>query len=142
MAHNRHLGEKPVPLLKQMAGVANTFPTFRATPPRGGLLEMEGTLQPSPCSAVYRLRLVKQAGKVPQIWVVEPELHPDAPHLHEDRSLCLYFHEDWLWRESQLISRTILPWAALWLGFYELWLDTGIWYGPEAPHAAPEEKSA
>jgi hypothetical protein len=32
------------------------------------------------------------------------------------------------------ISETIVPWAALWLAFYEIWLDTDHWYGPEAPH--------
>jgi len=34
-----------------------------------------------------------------------------------------------------LIATTILPWTALWLYYYELWLDTGKWLGPSS-HSA------
>jgi hypothetical protein len=27
------------------------------------------------------------------------------------------------------IADTIVPWAALWLVFYEYWLATGLWLG-------------
>ena len=33
-----------------------------------------------------------------------------------------------------LIARYIVPWAAAWLYFYEVWLDLGVWLGPEVPH--------
>lgn len=36
-----------------------------------------------------------------------------------------------------LIAKTILPWTALWLYYYELWLDTGKWLGPSSHTADP-----
>jgi hypothetical protein len=34
-----------------------------------------------------------------------------------------------------LIATTLIPWTALWLYYYELWLDTGKWLGPSS-HAS------
>jgi hypothetical protein len=36
-----------------------------------------------------------------------------------------------------LIATTILPWTALWLYYYELWLDTGKWLGPSSHATDP-----
>jgi hypothetical protein len=59
--------------------------------------------------------------------------------MYEDRSLCLYFPEDERWKISDDAHRKIIPWVAEWLVFYELYLITGKWLGPAAPHAPPEK---
>lgn len=39
-----------------------------------------------------------------------------------------------------MIAETIVPWTALWLLYYELWLETDEWLGPEAPHQAKKQE--
>lgn len=97
-----------------------------------------GPLQPTPTSSVYEIRMVyNSAGKYrepPSVWVESPRIQPSAPHLYRNGALCLHFPEDRSWNPRNDISKTIVLWAALWLAFYEVWLSTGQWYGPEAPH--------
>lgn len=103
-----------------------------------------GSLQPTETSPVYSIKIVYRfAGrrsKSPRVWVTSPEMRPDAPHRYDDESLCLYFPRDGDWTPDKFISKTIVPWAALWLAFYETWLDNGRWYGPEAPHTGTKQR--
>lgn len=100
------------------------------------------SLQPTDCPPVYTAKIAykftNRSGDVPKVWIVEPEIHPDAPHRYSDDSLCLYYPPERSWTPDKFISETIVPWTALWLLFYEIWLDADHWYGPEAPH--DEEK--
>ncbi len=70
--------------------------------------------------------------------VVRPQLVKGAPHLYADGSLCLYWPKEWQWAAHEAIAETLLPWAALWLYYYELWLDAGEWLGPSS-HISPKE---
>jgi len=92
----------------------------------------EGTIQPTPLSAIYTVRVTYGDWKSPRVFVAYPKLEPrtDAaiPHLYEDDSLCLYLPAEWSASEEYL-SRTILPWAVLWLFHYERWRITGVWHG-------------
>lgn len=97
-----------------------------------------GSLQPSITSPIYTAKIVYRfAGwhsKPPEVKIESPKIHSDAPHRYSDGSLCLYFPQDNDWSPSKFIAKTIVPWTALWLAFYEIWLDTDHWYGPEASH--------
>ena len=42
---------------------------------------------------------------------------------------CLYRGRYGEWDPAQPIGQTSIPWAALWLCFYEVWLVTGLWHG-------------
>ena len=97
-----------------------------------------GTLQPFAASPVYTIVVSYRYPKAPRVRVSTPSLRSDAPHRYPDGSLCLYYPRDESWTPNMFISETIVPWAALWLAFYELWLQTGQWYGPEAPHRGPK----
>ena len=118
--------------------IARRFPGFSPvrTP---GTTEWRGTLQPRDTSPAYRVAVeVRQTvGGVPKVRVVWPELMPNAPHLYANGTLCLYWPQEWSWRYDTLIAETILPWAALWLFYYELWLDCGEWLGPSSHDAQP-----
>lgn len=71
----------------------------------------------------------------PKVFVNWPEVKEDAPHTYpSDGSLCLYKPGVVKWNERRLVAHTIVPWTLAWLIFYEGWLETGIWFGPEAPH--------
>ena len=95
------------------------------------------TLQPSPASRAYTLRVTHHYGKHPQVDVIEPnlQLRDDAsqlPHVFRGDHLCLYYDREW--NESLLLARTVLPWASEWLLHYELWLATGTWHGGGTTH--------
>jgi hypothetical protein len=71
----------------------------------------------------------------PDVRVLSPSVQPGAPHTYDDDGLlCLYHPDRRPWKPTDLAALTVVPWAALWLYFYEAWLETGVWWGPEAPH--------
>lgn len=80
----------------------------------------------------------------PRVFLLSPapERRPAAPdtpipHLYrqplpeQPAHLCLYHPSSAEWKWSDWIGETILPWAAEWLAFYEMWRITGSWEGPE-----------
>lgn len=75
---------------------------------------------------------------VPKVWVISPKIerNPDI-HMYRDESLCLYYPKDFKWTDKLNLHETIVPWTAEWLVFYEQYLKSGRWEGPEAPHALP-----
>ncbi|WP_341966172.1 hypothetical protein [Flavobacterium psychrophilum] len=66
---------------------------------------------------------------------MSPTLIENAKHIYPDsKTLCLYHPENYKWKKENLIANEIMGWTAGWIYFYEVWLQTNIWYGPEAPH--------
>lgn len=124
------------PVALQDMAIRRRFPKFTYRR-ENGIPTWRGVLSPRESSPEYRLVIRYRAGKPPQVNVTKPHLHPDAPHRYEDGSLCLYWPKEWPWSDEQIIAKTILPWIALWLFYYELWLDTRKWVGPQAPHQPP-----
>ncbi len=88
-----------------------------------------GTLQPSITSPEYLVKVQYKLNQIPKVWVLNPSLVPNTIHLYAENNLCLYWPKEWRWQPDQLIAKTIIPWAASWLYFYELWLDIGEWLG-------------
>lgn len=135
---------KPVSLKRQSRALLDTYDRVRVV----DLTQMYGEwilwLQPDRTSPLYRLRLHYRRGHPPLVWLEEPALERDAPHVNDRRSgeLCLYFPGDGTWQSSMLLAEVIVPLAAMWLHDYELWQATGIWYGPEAPHGFRSEDEA
>jgi hypothetical protein len=97
-----------------------------------------GYLQPSPSSSRYRVQIAFRGTGRPVVQVLEPKISDDAPHTYSDGSLCLYYR-DGTWTKAKMLAETILPWTAEWLYFYEYWLATGKWLGPEAPHGQKKQ---
>lgn len=83
--------------------------------------------------------------RTPRVYVVIPDIAPDAPYRNADGSLGLYYPPDGSWTPRKLIANTIVPWACLWIYFYEIWQVTGNWYGEgvsaEQHHANMEAKN-
>ena len=68
-----------------------------------------------------------------KIWCREPTLVPEPvtgrpPHTFTDGSLCV---NDRSPSDFEFIAFTTVPWLYSWLFFYEHWLDTGEWVGPQ-----------
>lgn len=94
-----------------------------------------GTLQPRHLSPKYHVVVRYNLSLYPTVRVISPALAPKSPHLWRNETLCLYYPKENPWRKDMLIAETIIPWTALWLYYYELWLDTGKWLGPSS-HAS------
>ena len=100
-----------------------------------GTMEIILSLKPTDVSIDYKVRLVAQQGrKGVDIFVEEPRIGlyengKKVPHLYANSSLCLYYpeYQEWNYRDSW--AETLIPWASLWLFYYEIWKDTGTWLG-------------
>ena len=134
-------GEREKPL-RQRAAVMGAFPHFAWRVTRAGGLKWRGTLQPTPESPVYDVRIVHEPNVTPQVFVDRPVLRRDARHRYPDGSLCLYWPNEWRWSPRESLAVTTIPWAALWLYYYELWCLTGEWLGPSSPHGPAAKKEA
>lgn len=92
-----------------------------------------GELQPTDTSRKYTVK-VQYHPRYPKVYIIEPELIRNCPHIYPDKSLCLYYPKDRSFTSDKLIAKTIIPWTCEWLFFYEKWIEEGVWWGAEAPH--------
>jgi hypothetical protein len=134
-----HKNPQPFNLAIQGLHIQRRFPGFSYSV-RNGLGLYRGFLQPRITSARYMVEVQYKLKEIPKVWALSPPLHPEAPHLYGDKSLCLYWPKEWKWTGDQILAETIIPWTGSWLYFYELWLDTGKWLGPSSHDTFPERK--
>jgi hypothetical protein len=90
----------------------------------------------------------------PSVQVLDPLLrsHPKtyrpAPHVYtndedpERPYLCLFDPQAGEWSVDMLIAGTTVPWTSLHLHYYEGWLLTGKWLGPERHPGNNDAESA
>jgi hypothetical protein len=115
------------------------FPQFVYKP---GKNVWYGILRPDHDSPTYHLRVEYCPDKSPKVWVLSPTLHRNAPHRYSKGFLCLYDPRCEEWHPAMFLADSVVPWAAQWLYFYEVWLDDpeGRWFGPEAPHGSRKQQ--
>jgi hypothetical protein len=101
---------------------------------RLGRLVWECDARPDPLSRTYSLRIVYQEGGSPKVFVVNPDLTEladgrDIPHVYEQKPtrLCLFLPGTW--SSTDQLSETIVPWATVWLHYFEEWLVSNDWKG-------------
>jgi hypothetical protein len=83
----------------------------------------------------YTLEIMYDRFSDPVVKILYPEILPNAPHMYRSEgTLCLFRPKLFHWNQYNLISEYIMGWVAAWIYFYEIWKETNIWYGPEAPH--------
>jgi hypothetical protein len=112
-----------------------------------GQLVVRGTLQPSPITRGYVVRVTYQDYGVPKAFILAPALEgrpsePQTPIPHtygarmpgEERP-CLYDPAVREWTSAMPIATTIMPWLLSWLVDYEVWFTTGEWLGGGVAHA-------
>ena len=110
-------------------------------PPGRGMLRVGGftwncTLQPTPLSREYDVRIEFSRGQSPEVYIDKPDLVALAdgrtvPHVYEQSPtrLCLYLPGSGEWHDRLLVGQTVIPWASLWLFYFEDWLVSGEWRG-------------
>lgn len=134
-------------LVEQYHGLCARFPDGKCKIiGRNKKLVWEGVLRPSLFSRRYKVRLEYSPPSAPRCFVISPELNQlsggkKIPHIYVSSSsskithLCLYLpkerHPDKFaeWLPQYQLSETIVPWAALWLFYFEHWLHSGKWDG-------------
>ena len=139
----RGQGHQPIPMTFQEIQMRRLFPQFRVV--ERGRMTWRGDVRPREDGITFTLQI--RAGKTlkqpPTVHVLAPTLvaapgSKVAAHCFGDGSLCLYHRSENPWFGDQYIADTIVPWACEWCYFYEVWLQTDQWYGPEFPHRAPK----
>lgn len=120
-------------LHEQSALLMFHWPSLRINVNKGTLTAV-GTICPTQISDAYTIRIIMRGTKSPEVRVVSPPLISRSkderiPHMYDQERLCLYTPVFREWSPAQPIATTILPWTALWLHYYEIWLATGEWIG-------------
>lgn len=110
------------------------FPCFKCSL-RHDVLECLGTITPCEECATYKIRIRLARGGTPKVKILDPPIAPSRKiHIYSDGNLCLYDYREQRWMDGDHIHEKIVPWIAEWLVYYELFLITGEWRGPEAIH--------
>jgi len=121
----------------QKLNMASKFPQFKSIKQKNGY-DFVGVLKPN--ITEYKIKIVYRGNLHPHITVLNPELQP-CKHRYSDGSLCIYNQSEILWKKEMLVSDFIVPLTAMWLHFYEIFIECGEWLGPEAPHSDPSDKN-
>lgn len=111
----------------------------------------EGTLQPTPISREYQVVIRYTLSHSPVCVVKSPDLTVLAegqkiPHTYQNQTgikgthLCLYLpvvkqkNKVSEWQSTMFLASTIVPWASMWLLYFEFWLSDGKWDGGGVEH--------
>jgi hypothetical protein len=101
-----------------------------------GRLNWFTSVQPSPLSRPYQIRIELKRHGHPDAWVLSPDLVALAdgrrlPHVYSERPLrlCLWLPRAAQWHRNLALTETILPWANLWFAYFEEWLVSNEWQG-------------
>lgn len=126
--------KKTKPIAIQISSLRSHFPNFSVTFSGHNSLKVIGKLCPTARSVEYSFELDYVLKGKPVIKILNPVLIKNfngdkIPHIYSDDSLCLYRPKYGEFTSSELISETIIPWAVLWLYYYEVWHMTGKWLG-------------
>jgi hypothetical protein len=129
-------GIKPLLLAHQYVALRTDWPEGDVRHDKNGL-SWTGFLTPTALGRHYPVLLrYASLNHAPQMHVLGNVLKEVAPgrripHLYCQRTerLCLYTPKLREWLPHMRLSRTMLPWAALWLLYFEDWVATDIWMG-------------
>jgi len=126
---------KHYPALIQVNAMRAKYPQFKEKHDKNDDIVFTGELQVKPELPVYTVKIIYRGDRNPQIYILNPVPVQGAPHIYPDtESLCLYHPKNFKWHGSKLIADDIMRWTAGWIYFYEYWLQSGKWIGPEEPH--------
>ena len=102
----------------------------------GGRLMWRFEAQPTALSRSYGVRIELRPGVSPKVIVEHPDLEILAggrklPHVYGQVpvELCLYMPGTGEWVPNLRLDQSLVPWAYLWLFFFEEWLLSNDWKG-------------
>lgn len=121
-------------LLLHVNDVKKKFPNTIGGIKRGHV-ELTLKLRPTESSIEYTIKLYANQGKKSvKLFVVNPKISrvengKNVPHLYSDGSLCLFYPKYNEWNYTDSWAETLIPWASLWLFYFEIWKETDQWLG-------------
>lgn len=119
----------------QIWAMRSRYPQFTAKKKSEFEIEFTDELHVKPELPVYKVSITYRGSNDPHVKIISPALVEKLPHFYQNTgTLCLYSSENFNWTREKLIAQNIVSWTAAWIYFYEVWLQKGIWYGPEAQH--------
>ena len=90
------------------------------------------------------MKVAYRLGERPVVIVLSPDLRSrdgeGLPHVFSEKEPCLFRTKYREWDSSMSLVVTIVPWASLWLLYYEVWLVTGKWCGSRQEHPGDGEQ--
>jgi len=114
---------------------------------RRGILTWKFDIRPTPLSRTYAMLLKYRKQGSPEVYVLAPDLNILAegrrlPHVYSNKpvKLCLHYPKREEWSPAHSIADTIVPWAYLWLTYFEDWLLSDEWKGG-GKHPGEEDES-
>lgn len=133
----------PVPIPAQISILAKYYPNGVVKTQTLRRLVWECDIIPTPNSVTYRIRIDYTINQTPNVYVIEPPVldRPEGAemlkHVYstEKQQICLYYGPFGEWDSTMFLAQKIVPWAAEWLLFYELWVITGEWLGEGIEHS-------
>lgn len=117
----------------QIFAMKQKYPQFRSKIKENSIIFI-GEIQVKPEFPYYKVSIEYRNSLAPRVQILHPLLVDNPPHVYSEKKLCLYHPDNFTWKKENLIANEIIEWTAAWIYFYEVWLETGNWYGPEAPH--------
>lgn len=133
----------PVPIPAQISILAKYYPNSVVKSQTLRRLVWETDIIPTPNSATYRIRIDYIINQKPYVYVIDPPVlaRPEGAdklkHVYDTKTqqICLYYGPFGEWNSTMFLAQKIVPWAAEWLLFYELWVITGEWLGEGIEHS-------
>lgn len=124
---------------QQIAALRVKYPHFISSFDSHTGLIIKGTLQPTARSDVYHFEMKYSINSSPELKITSPQLIKNSkgdsiPHLYSGMKLCLYYPKYREFKRTDYLCDTIIPWASLWLYYYEVWHLTGEWLGGGISH--------
>lgn len=129
---------KPNPFV-QIGAMKSKYPQFKSKR-FGDKVVFTGELFIRPELPKYTISIEYDGNIRPKVTVISPVLVEKPPHTFSDKSLCLYHSKNFCWDAKKLVAKQIMDWTIEWIYFYEYWLQTGTWIGPEVPHNNNDKK--
>lgn len=110
------------------------FPVFECSL-KHGVLTCTGGIRPVPEAEEYTVGIRYAEWGIPHVKIQRPNITPRKEiHMYRSGELCLYHPPTEPWCSMNDLHKTIIPWTAEWLVYYELFLTEGKWLGPEVRH--------
>lgn len=121
-------------ILTQIGAMKSKYPQFHSTV-KGVCVTFTGELMVKPELPIYTVSVEYRGDQKPLVHIISPSLVENAKHTYSDKSLCLYHPDNFNWHSSRLVAKEIMQWTIAWIYFYEYWLQSGEWIGPEVSHS-------
>ena len=132
----KNQGVRGISLKVQLKMIKEKFPHVQVLKQKGNSFIITLKIRPTYLSKDYNIKIHFDRNDGVIVYVIDEILRvaknrTRLPHVysHKEQRLCLYSPSRREWSNNKLIVSTIIPWTSDWLFYYELWVESGQWFG-------------